>query len=208
MQNKLRDPEACTNSEGTMPNKKPSKANKPSEPAKSTVLETDELEEHGTDYYRAGYTARQSHKIAGITYRMLDDWARHGPVQPSIGAEGSGTRRRYTYTDLLELKVVKMLRDAGVSLQKIKKVFKFVRTELKGRSEVSHIVIHDKDVYAVADGELINVLSKPGQGALSVLSLGHIKQELHKGIATQRPELVEPEDQAFDQQLQLGLGAD
>ncbi len=176
------------------------------EPTKSAKLdETGELEEPGTDYYCAGYTADQSWKITGITYRMLDEWARHGPVKPSVQAKGSGSRRMYSYTDLLELKVVKMLRDAGVSLQKIKRVFKYVRTELKGHSEVAHIVIYDKEVYAVANGELVNVLSKPGQGALNVLSLDTIKQELHKGIAKERPELVKPEDQNFDEQLELGV---
>lgn len=57
---------------------------------------------------------------AGITYRQLDYWARTGPVAPGIrGAEGSGTQRLYSFRDILMLKVIKRLIDAG-DLQQIR----------------------------------------------------------------------------------------
>ena len=59
--------------------------------------------------------------VAGITYRQLDYWARTGLVIPEIrGAEGSGTQRLYSFRDILMLKVVKKLLDAGISLQQIR----------------------------------------------------------------------------------------
>src|SRR6266496_6847780 len=65
-----------------------------------------------------GFRGPQVCKIVGITYRQLDYWARTDLLRPSISeARGSGTQRRYSYTDLLELKVIKQLLDAGVSLQ-------------------------------------------------------------------------------------------
>ena len=55
---------------------------------------------------------------AGITYRQLDYWARTGLVVPEIRpATGSGTQRLYSFRDILLLKVIKRLIDAGVSLQ-------------------------------------------------------------------------------------------
>ena len=60
-------------------------------------------------------------QVVGITYRQLDYWARTGLVAPSIrSAAGSGSQRLYSFKDMLVLKVVKRLLDAGVSLQNIR----------------------------------------------------------------------------------------
>ena len=57
-----------------------------------------------------GYSGRRAAEIVGITYRQLDYWARTDLIRPSlVDASGSGSRRRYSYRDLLELKVVKNL---------------------------------------------------------------------------------------------------
>ena len=70
--------------------------------------------EDGSVGYR-GVTACQA---VGISYRQLDYWARTSLVVPSIrDASGSGTQRLYSFRDLVVLKVVKRLLDAGVSLR-------------------------------------------------------------------------------------------
>ena len=67
-------------------------------------------------------------KVAGITYRQLDYWARTGLVVPSVrDASGSGTQRLYSFRDIVVLKVVKRLLDAGVSLQNIRKAIETLR---------------------------------------------------------------------------------
>lgn len=74
-------------------------------------LETDEV----------GYRGPIACNAAGITYRQLDYWARTGLLQPSIrAARGSGSQRLYSFRDILVLKVVKKLLDAGVSLQQVR----------------------------------------------------------------------------------------
>ena len=66
----------------------------------------------------AGYRGPLVCKIVGITYRQLDYWARTDLVRPSVcDANGSGTQRLYSYRDLVELKVIKRLLDADISLQ-------------------------------------------------------------------------------------------
>jgi DNA-binding transcriptional MerR regulator len=55
-----------------------------------------------------GYSGTQTAKIVGISYRQLDYWARTDLIRPSLtDASGSGSRRRYSYNDLLELKSIK-----------------------------------------------------------------------------------------------------
>jgi DNA-binding transcriptional MerR regulator len=68
-----------------------------------------------------GYRGPTACAAAGITYRQLDYWARTGLVEPSVReASGSGTQRLYGFRDILVLKVVKKLLDAGVSLPNIR----------------------------------------------------------------------------------------
>ena len=65
----------------------------------------------------------------GISYRQLDYWARTGLVVPSVrDASGSGTQRLYSFRDIVVLKVVKRLLDAGVSLQNIRKAIETLRS--------------------------------------------------------------------------------
>src|ERR1700704_1809014 len=75
-----------------------------------------------------GYRGPQVCTLVGITYRQLDYWARTDLLRPSITeAKGSGTQRRYSYRDLLELKVIKRLLDAGVSLQSARRAIQCLR---------------------------------------------------------------------------------
>src|SRR5437899_10591253 len=78
-----------------------------------------------------GFRGPQVCPIVGITYRQLDYWARTDLIRPSIAdAKGSGTQRRYSYRDLVELKVIKNLLDAGVSLQLARKGIEYIRQNL------------------------------------------------------------------------------
>ena len=55
----------------------------------------------------SGFSGKRTAELVGITYRQLDYWARTDLIRPSLAdAQGSGSRRAYSYQDLLELKVV------------------------------------------------------------------------------------------------------
>jgi DNA-binding transcriptional MerR regulator len=72
-------------------------------------------------------------KRVGITYRMLDYWARTDLIRPSISeARGSGTQRRYSETDVLVVLAIKRLLDAGISLQTIRRALPVLRDGLEG----------------------------------------------------------------------------
>ena len=68
-----------------------------------------------------GYSGKRAAEIVGVTYSQLDYWARTGLVLPSLAdAQGRGTRRRYSYRDLLRLRDVRALLDAGIRLQTVR----------------------------------------------------------------------------------------
>ena len=130
-----------------------------------------------------GYRGPQVCQLVGISYRQLDYWARTGLLRPSLAeAKGSGTKRRYSYRDLLELKVIKRLLDAGVSLQAARRAVGCLREDLGADLAASNLVLSDTTtVLAHTDGELVDLLAG-GQGVFNVVPLSGVVNELAADI--------------------------
>lgn len=125
-----------------------------------------------------GFSGTQAAKVVGISYRQLDYWARTDLIRPSLSdASGSGSRRRYSYKDLLELRVIKTLLDAGIKLESVREVFEYLREHVREDIASAHLVISGSSVVLARGDELIDVLNK-GQGVLNVLSLAGVKDEV------------------------------
>lgn len=133
------------------------------------------------------YSGHQTSKIVGISYRQLDYWARTDLIRPSIAdAHGSGSQRRYSYSDLIKLKLIKRMIDTGLSLQG-------VRTALEslGRLDDDSFVAQQmvviggaKSVFA-RDGENLVDLLRGNQLVFGmVLSLEDLKDELKAEIVS------------------------
>src|SRR3954447_27047576 len=116
-----------------------------------------------------GFRGPQVCKIVGITYRQLDYWARTDLIRPSIAdARGSGTQRRYSYRDLVELKVIKSVLDAGVSLQLARKGIEYLRENLGEDIASASLVMNGPgSILTRSDGEVIDLMRK-GQGVLNI----------------------------------------
>src|SRR5919199_6461436 len=140
-----------------------------------------------------GFRSPQVCNIVGITYRQLDYWARTDLIRPSIAdARGSGTQRRYSYRDLVELKVIKGLLDAGVSLQSARRAIEYLRGNLGEDIASAKLVLNGPgNVLVRSDGELVDLMRR-GQGVFSVVALDGVKEELDAAITELRPPQVEP----------------
>jgi DNA-binding transcriptional MerR regulator len=126
-----------------------------------------------------GFRGPQVCKIVGITYRQLDYWARTELVRPSVcDAAGSGTQRLYSYTDLVELKVVKRLLDAGISLQSARKAIEYLRTQLGEDLASAHLVIDGTTPMLALDELQLIDLMRAGQGVLNVVKLGPVVEDI------------------------------
>jgi len=103
--------------------------------------------------------------LVGITYRQLDYWARTGLLRPSlVEAKGSGTKRVYSYQDVLELKVIKQLLDSGISLQSARRAVDCLREELGADLASANLVLTStRSVLARSNGEVVDLLAG-GQG--------------------------------------------
>lgn len=139
-----------------------------------------------------GFRGPQVCAIVGITYRQLDYWARTGLLVPSITkAKGSGTQRRYSYRDVLELKVIKQLLDAGLSLVSARKAIECLRSDLGEDVSSANLLINGAGSVLARSGEEIIDVLKGGQGVLNIVPLAGVVQELEAAIL----ELRRPEDQ-------------
>jgi DNA-binding transcriptional MerR regulator len=136
-----------------------------------------------------GYSSKTTAEIVGVTYRQLDYWTRTGLVEPALGAAtGSGSRRRYDYRNLLELRAVKTLLDAGIRLELVREVFSYLSEHLDEDVTQVNLVISGTRSVAVRSGDEIIDLLRQGQGVLNILPLAGVKEELDSKIVELYPE--------------------
>jgi DNA-binding transcriptional MerR regulator len=135
-----------------------------------------------SDSDQAGYRGPQVCAIVGITYRQLDYWARTDLLRPSITeARGSGSQRRYSYSDLVQLKVIKRLLDAGISLKQARRAIECLR-EFGDEVSTANLVIDEGRTVLAQSGEEIVDLLAGGQGVFNIVSLGPVVNELQAAI--------------------------
>jgi DNA-binding transcriptional MerR regulator len=115
-----------------------------------------------------GYRVPEVCRIVGISYRQLDYWARTELVRPSVrDAGGSGTQRLYSFQDLLQLKVVKSLLDAGVALHQIRKAIEYLRETKQSLSGVT-LMSDGRRIYTPESPEAVVDLLSKGQGVFAI----------------------------------------
>lgn len=147
----------------------------------------------------AGYRGPTAHKAAGITYRQLDYWARTGLVVPSVrDATGSGTQRLYSFRDILVLKVVKRLLDAGVSLQNIRNAIEHLRS--RGVEDLARITLMSDGatVYECTSADEVTDLLAGGQGVFGI-AVGRVVREVEGQLAEMPAEKPGAEAVATDE---------
>jgi DNA-binding transcriptional MerR regulator len=124
-----------------------------------------------------GYRGPTACSAAGITYRQLDYWARTDLVVPTIrSANGSGSQRLYSFKDILVLKVVKRLLDAGVSLQNIRVAVDALRS--RGVDDLAQVTLlsDGTSVYECTSSEEVVDLLRGGQGVFGIAVSGALRE--------------------------------
>lgn len=141
--------------------------------------------------------------LTRVSGRQVDYWATTGVVRPSVkSAAGKGSRREYSFKDLVALKMAKSLKDEGISLQKIRKALAFLRKhfpDLKQPLAELRFLTDGETVYVGRDREKIFDTLNQGQFVFS-LALGKIIEELQgelKQFAASKEEKVRVAGQTF-----------
>lgn len=129
---------------------------------------------------KVGFRAPEVCRLVGITYRQLDYWARTELLEPSLRqASGSGSQRLYSFTDVVQLKVIKRLLDAGMSLKKIRSAVNILGEQLDSDEPLADVTLlsDGQTIYAAhSDQEVVDVLRR-GQGVFSI-AIGPVQEEV------------------------------
>ncbi len=128
------------------------------------------------------FNSKTVSKILGIPLRVIDYWDRTNFIKPSINeASGYGSMRLYSFTDLIQFKVAKFLRDQGLSLQKIRKSLNYLRKhlpEIEKPLAQLRFLTNGETIFVLTNKnrEIIDTLKK-GQYVLSI-AIGELINEL------------------------------
>ena len=150
-----------------------------------------------------GFSVLQSCRFTGCTSHQLRYWDQIGLVRPSVQSTGGrpGVRRLYSFRDLVALKVVKSLLDGGMSLQRVRRAYEYLRKKAGLEEHLSSVklITDGQSIFRVAkdDGEILDAL-RQGQMAF-FLAIDQITRNLDQGVAEflrDREEFVETLKQA------------
>jgi DNA-binding transcriptional MerR regulator len=146
-----------------------------------------------------GYRGPTACSAAGITYRQLDYWARTGLVEPTVrGATGSGTQRLYSFRDILLLKVIKRLLDAGISLQQIRTAVQHLRD--RGTDDLTRVTLMSDGatVYECTSNDEVIDLLQGGQGVFGI-AIGGVWREIEGSLSDLPSEKAGREEEGSDE---------
>jgi DNA-binding transcriptional MerR regulator len=122
---------------------------------------------------REGFTAQQASKLTSATHHQLRYWDRVDLVRPSIQSTNGrpGVRRLYSFRDLVALRVVKSLLDNGMSLQRVRRAWDYLRrnADMEGHLAEVKLVTDGRSIFKIAkeDDEVLDAL-REGQLAFFV----------------------------------------
>jgi len=119
------------------------------------------------------FSTAETARLTGLTARQLDHWDREGFVHPSAGkASGYGSARRYSFADVVRLRIAARLRAGGVGLARIRRCADAL-AKLDPSADLAKarlLVVGSSVLWARSDREVVDLL-KEGQLVL-VCSLG------------------------------------
>jgi DNA-binding transcriptional MerR regulator len=120
-----------------------------------------------------------------VSQRCLDYWDEKGLVTPSVNvASGKGSERRYSFRDLLKLRVVRELRGAGLSLQKIQKAIRALSRRTDDPLADFRLITDGRRLHRVTDDpKVVEDVLSGGQMVFAVVAIGKLDAELRKRVA-------------------------
>jgi hypothetical protein len=130
-----------------------------------------------------GFPTDIAAKLGRVSAVTLDTWSRGTKfLAPSIPAPRRGVPKRYSFRDIVAIRVASELRAAGISVGSLRRVVKYLRAR-KGLSSAevlasTQLVTDGHDVYEVTGDQSISALQRPGQRVLFVVPLAALVIEL------------------------------
>jgi len=142
------------------------------------------------------YSTAEIANLSGFSERQISYWARQGILVPSIQqAHGSGTRRRYSFDDFLQLRFIRQLTNHGWSLQKIREAITRLQDVMGDHNSLQRaVLVHgSQTILAICktkEGErvILDILNPGGQQVMWIF-LEALREET-KQLARQSAETI------------------
>ena len=139
------------------------------------------------------FSSKDTCRIVGISYRQLDYWATKGLFVPTEQASGSGSRRKYSYSDLVALRVIKKMLDNGMKLEEIKRATDFIVSQGIDVQNADLVMTRDSVfLHDSNDPEGLVDLIKTGQGVFTIVALTQANQDVTQQISAVQSSLNSP----------------
>lgn len=128
----------------------------------------------------------QAASLAGATVRQLDYWCNRGLITPTTPAAGKGSAREFGFVDIVRIKVLVRLREAGVPLQRIRKALKQLKewNEKDPLTSGRLLAVEDQLFWIESDEVLVDILKQQrAMAQVVLLDLAEIDQETRVEMA-------------------------
>ena len=130
------------------------------------------------------FSTEEAAKIARVPVQRLTEWDKSGFLAASIPAKRRGVSRRYTFRDVIALRIAAELREAGISLQLLRKVVDYLRTrEGLSATEVlarTNLVTNGEDVYEVTGDVTLHLPSGQRMILAFMIPLDRVVREVQR----------------------------
>ena len=131
------------------------------------------------------YNSKEASRIAGVSLRQIQYWDERGFIRPSVkAAHGRGSKRLYSFHDLLCLKVMQDLTHRGLSLQKVRRCLQPLRRYSAGHGQALESLKY------LTDGERLFVITSDREKIFQAIDchfvfsvgIGNLVRELNSSL--------------------------
>ncbi len=132
------------------------------------------------------FDSKSASRIAGVSLRQIQYWDERGFIRPSVKlADGRGSKRLYSFSDLVQLRVVKNLSQHGLSLKKVRRCIAYLKRSVAGSSSFTDSLRY------LTDGEEIFLLTSDKNKILHAmdrdfvfsLKIGNLARQVHGEVS-------------------------
>ena len=156
------------------------------------------------------YNSKEASRIAGVSLRQIQYWDERGFIRPSVRtAQGRGSKRLYSFHDLLCLKVMKDLTHRGLSLHKIRRCLKPLRryTAQPGQALESLKYLTDGEKLFVITSDREKILAAVDREFVFSLGIGNLVRDLNSSLKRAAAATVQARPQAVNRYIENDSGS-
>ncbi|MFL2696316.1 MAG: helix-turn-helix domain-containing protein [Candidatus Actinomarina sp.] len=157
------------------------------------------------------FTSKQACYLSGCTSHQLRYWDKVGLVSPSIQSSHGkpGVPKLYSFRDIVSLKVIKTLLDNGMSIQRVRRAWRYLTRngDLQDELSKTKLISDGETIYTIEDNEVFDAL-KLGQLAFFE-TIDYVAKEVKEDVSKFELDkerflnlLTKVEDDVQSQQLQ------